>query len=277
NAPLTNVSLVEYWQCDRSGTGNANLSLYWEDASLSGITTCTDLTIAHWNGSSWDEKLGTAGGTCSGTGAGSVITNALITTFSPFTFGSKTLGNINPLPITLLTFTAIPVGKNVRVNWSTATEKDVDYYEVEKSKDGINFEFVDKIKSHGNGNSTSTMNYTTVDQNPYKGVSYYRLKQLDKDKTVFYSSVVTVNFNEALKTEFSLYPNPTSKEFFVEGDFNENTELIITNVLGKIITPSILTKTNLKINVDCSILPAGVYFITVKNGDEMNTKKVIIK
>src|SRR5690606_24650001 len=30
NAPLTNVSLVEYWQCDRLGTGNANLSLYWE-------------------------------------------------------------------------------------------------------------------------------------------------------------------------------------------------------------------------------------------------------
>ncbi|MBK6523313.1 MAG: DUF2341 domain-containing protein [Sphingobacteriaceae bacterium] len=50
NAPLNHVSVVEYWQVDRAGAGNANLTLYWEDASVSGITNCPDLTIARWNG-----------------------------------------------------------------------------------------------------------------------------------------------------------------------------------------------------------------------------------
>ncbi len=277
NAPLTNVSLVEYWQCDRTGTGNANLTLYWEDASLSGITTCTDLTIARWNGTSWDERPGTAAGTCSGTGAGSVTTNAALTAFSPFTFGSKTAGNINPLPITLLTFTAVPAGKNVRINWSTATEKDVDYYEVEKSKDGVTFEFVGIIKSHGSGNSNTTMNYNTIDQKPYMGISYYRLKQHDKNKDFYYSPMVTVNFNEANNMIFSLYPNPAKNEFYLSGFFNEGSELIVRNILGEIVLPTTISVTNDQIQINCSEFAAGVYFVTLLSNGERETQKIIIK
>lgn len=100
NPPLNNVSMLEYWQVDRvGGTGNANLSLYWESATGSGINNCTDLTVARWNGASWDERLANTvtGSNCTGSGTGTVTTNLPVTAFSPFTFASSTWGGVEPI------------------------------------------------------------------------------------------------------------------------------------------------------------------------------------
>lgn len=88
NSPLTAVSNLEYWQLDQlNGTSTVQLSVYWEDAMASAITDCAELSIAQANGSSWDNILSVASGSCTGTGAGMVQSNGTIGTFGAFTFG----------------------------------------------------------------------------------------------------------------------------------------------------------------------------------------------
>lgn len=275
NAPLTNVSLVEYWQCDRSGTGAANLALYWEDASLSGITTCTDLTIARWNGASWDERLGTAVGTCTGTGAGIVTTNAALTAFSPFTFGSKTAGSVNPLPITLLSYTAVPVGRNVEISWSTASEINNDYFTIEKTKDGSAFEIVGKVK--GKGNSSSNVNYVLTDHLPYTDLSYYRLKQTDLNGDVHYSQLVSVNFSNDSRQNVKLFPNPNNGEFVIEGIDAANFEMSIHNAFGDKVNYQVNSKSMDSIHINCSELASGVYMVNITSRGITTFHKLVVQ
>ena len=156
---LNNISTGEYWQVDRiAGAGNANLSLYWEDATASGINNCPDLTIARWNGASWDERPGTTvgGSTCSGSGTGTIVTNAVLTAFSPFTFGSK-LSSVNPLPVELINFTANCSGDGIALNWSTASETKNDYFLLERSVDGNTWLDIKHIKGANNSSSLKSI------------------------------------------------------------------------------------------------------------------------
>jgi hypothetical protein len=95
------------------------------------------------------------------------------------------------LPISLTSFTAISVDQNILLNWETASEQDNDYFEVLRSTDGKKFSLVGKV--NGAGNSTSVKNYSLVDENPFSGVSYYKLVQHDFDGKTSESNVISVD------------------------------------------------------------------------------------
>lgn len=274
NTPLTNVSLVEYWQCDRTGAGNANMTLYWEDASLSGITSCADLTIARWNGASWDERIGTASGSCSGTGVGNVVTNAVVTAFSPFTFGSKTTGSVNPLPISLVTFTAIPKGKVVDIEWRTVTELNNDHFAIERTIDGVSYETIAKVK--GKGMSQVSQNYSTQDVSPFKGLSYYRLKQTDLNGEFSYSPLVPVNFSEESKESWSIYPNPNTGTFSFLKLEEGTVDISVYNALGEIVINERHEVINNMPYAGCKDLIPGVYLVRVLFNETSKYQKMII-
>jgi hypothetical protein len=210
NAPLTDVSVLEYWQLDRiAGAGNAQVSLYWEDATLSGITTCSDLTIARNNGSSWDERpASTVGGSsCSGSGSGTITTTAVVTAFSPFTFGSKQPGAINPLPITLLDFKATCHKSDIQLEWHTASEKNNAYFILQKSMNG--YEWNEISRQAGAGTTETGMSYAFNDKQSANGQNYYRLAQEDFDGRQ--SSWWTIEANCLAENDrMKIYPNPSS-------------------------------------------------------------------
>jgi hypothetical protein len=113
-----------------------------------------------------------------------------------------------PLPIMLLSFTAEIDENHVQLDWSTASELNNDYFNVEHSKDGVVFTSVNKIR--GAGNSVQTLNYSSIHHPAIDGISYYRLKQTDYDGKISYSDKVSVEFNDNLI--FDIYPNPFSGE-----------------------------------------------------------------
>ncbi len=181
----------------------------------------------------------------------------------------------SPLPIELLTFTVIPINKKeVLVDWSTATEKNNDYFEIEKTIDGINYEFVGK--QNGNGNSNTKNSYSLIDHQPKKGLSYYRLKQVDLNGDLSYSPLAAVNLGAADEISYSLYPNPNKGEFTIVGNV-EGGELSIYNVVGQKVEYRINSKTNSSITIDCFGLSSGIYFINMKLGSETKTQKFIIE
>jgi hypothetical protein len=276
---LHNVSAIEYWTCNRvAGASGVTVKLYWESASRSSITNLTsDLVVARWNGSAW-ENAGQSAITVSNPGD---ITSNSNSAFGPFTFGS--LNGSNPLPIELLSFNAsVNSEENVDVVWTTASETNNDFFTVEKTLDGIHFETVAIVD--GAGNSTQHLHYAIIDTDPYDGVSYYRLKQTDFNGMCAYSDVVAVDVEKSTAFSINVFPNPGNGAVInleIDSDSEQEVVVTITDVLGKqCYNEKISTAGNGKntftITPVNQLIP-GIYFVSVNAGGKELTQRMMIK
>ncbi|MGY6561780.1 MAG: glycine-rich domain-containing protein [Luteibaculaceae bacterium] len=173
------------------------------------------------------------------------------------------------LPIELLSFDAKPLHGQVELTWTTLSELNNAYFSLERSKDGVFYEVIEEIP--GAGNSSSRIDYNTIDQNPLTGISYYRLKQTDFDGQYAYFNPVSVTIQNNAKYEIMLYPNPASKLLNLVSKAEEYT-VDVQNNLGEII----FRAKNLK-QLDLSNFPDGTYFIRATFPDNIPiVKKLII-
>lgn len=274
---LNNVSSKEYWILNHiNGSSNVKVTLYWEDSLRSGIDASqTDLRVAHFNGTKWvDEGANAVNGGTSG-----FVTSDTVSSFSPFTFGSLGLSN-DPLPIELLSFDASPNGNEVNITWQTATESNNNYFLVEKTKDGKTFEKVANIK--GAGNNFESRNYSAIDLHPYEGLSYYRLKQVDYDGSVYYSNLVKINYLKQKPFYVTIQPNPCGGGNFyigMNGKEGRKTTLKLINPSGETVFSSNFIQHDGKILKPVFLpysLSPGVYFLVGESNDGFFREKLII-
>jgi fibronectin-binding autotransporter adhesin len=123
------------------------------------------------------------------------------------------LSGIAPLPVALTKFTATAVGAAVQVAWTTASEKNSAYFEVQRSANGQRFDILTQVAAQGT--STTLHNYESRDAQPLPGQSYYRLRLVDRDGTFSYSAVAAVRFGAASgPAVVTLYPNPGTGRSF---------------------------------------------------------------
>jgi len=190
---------------------------------------------------------------------------------SGFAFASVgSPGNEVPLPVTLLNFTAQPQGSQVLLRWETAMEDNNDHFEVEHSPDVSAFQFLTSVAGHGN--SATQQHYQAVDPNPYKGLNYYRLKQVDKDGLANYSKIVSVDMSTN-ETGFSMhvYPNPARQTVTIDltSPRTINSMLSLYNAEGKLISRRycLLAAGANQLTWDISHLSAGMYYCKVENTD----------
>ena len=126
------------------------------------------------------------------------------------TNGNITTTNINVatpicptiLPVELISFTTSTIDGHVQLNWVTQSEINNDYFTVERSVDGINFTPISKV--NGAGNSSERLNYSTFDNTPLNGTSYYRLKQIYWMMNKVGFKIVGIEFNETNGGSFSI-------------------------------------------------------------------------
>ena len=123
-----------------------------------------------------------------------------------------TLGTINmsgtPLPVELLSFEGRALSATTALlEWRTATEHDNDYFTVERSTNGQDWDPVGV--QDGAGNSATELSYSMVDRAAPGGLCYYRLRQTDLNGTSIWSDVVPVRFSEAVDNRPFAYPNPS--------------------------------------------------------------------
>ena len=186
-----------------------------------------------------------------------------------------------PLPVDLLFFDANVIEKTVHLSWVTATEINNDYFTLEKSVDAKNWEVV--TYTQGAGNSNQLINYLEVDYQPYKGISYYRLKQTDFDGSYKYFDIVPVKMVNTDSIDIAVYPNPVEhlQTVTVEHSFNNNQEVLVVlrDIQGKEFYSKVhLSSSNNKligIPIDYQI-PSGVYFVIATSENKIFSKKLII-
>ena len=271
---LNHISYEEYWTLDRTGAASSvEVTLSWDTIRSGGVDNLTTLRIAHWDGSTWGNEGN--GGTTGDVVAGTIVSSGAISSFSPFTLASTRLEN--PLPVTLLSFTGEKLEKSSLLKWETKTEVNNDYYQLEKSNDGINYSYLAQI--NGVGNSNIELEYSYVDDNPYYGDNYYRLKQVDFDGTFKYYSPIVINFsNSNFNDDIKLYPNPVinSQNLIITyNNINKNSIIKIVDIKGSEINIS-CTITDGKISISTTNLDKGTYFAILKtNGETINKMFVV--
>jgi hypothetical protein len=174
----------------------------------------------------------------------------------------------SPLPVELISFKASKVNPNqVQIKWSTASEKNNDYFTVERSHDGSSFSEVSRMK--GAGNSSSPKNYSIIDKDPLEGVNYYRLIQTDFDGTseIFKPIAVDLGTNKSSIAKARVVSNPFIDNFSVIFSMDENVTAQVTllSLNGQVV---------FKENID---LNAGINSYNFAKGDELNLGVYIIK
>ncbi len=178
-----------------------------------------------------------------------------------------------PLPIELLDFNAKSIGKEIRLDWSTASETNNDYFTIERSIDGRIFEAIGT--QAGSGTSSEMNNYSFLDKSPERGLNYYRLKQTDFDRQYSYSNVVSAKIN--IDNEIQVYPTLVEDILTVQrsSDNHGETMIIIHDITGRSFLNSVIEENELKKELSLIDLNQGIYFISIYNSEEVQTFKIV--
>ncbi len=181
------------------------------------------------------------------------------------------------LPIELLSFTGRNINGVNELAWKTATEENSDYFEIQKSTDGVNFARIGTVDAAGT--SLTTLSYTFEDASPAIGNNYYRLRMVDLDATFEYSNVVQITTR--IKGDIAVYPVPVNEAMYLVYDSNNTgtIQIQVVNFVGQ----TLLTRTENTTQglntyeINTNPLAAGTYLIQVTDDNGPSKVKRFVK
>ncbi len=205
--------------------------------------------------------------------------NVPITNGMYISLGNTSPMSMFPLPIELLYFNAKFEVDHVNLSWSTASELNNDYFQIERSGPDLNWKEI--LTTQGAGNSNTTQYYNEKDRDPLLGVSYYRLKQVDFDGNYKYSNVVSViNDNFDSGDEVFIYPNPVHGGSIIlripYAMSDIKTTVTIYDLSGKRILEYVLQKGGKLSEINIAKLEPGAYLVQIHSTLLEETKKLIV-
>ena len=165
------------------------------------------------------------------------------------------------------------------VSWVTATEIDNDFFTLEVSATGSEWNLVETLS--GAGNSTSAIDYKVLDTKATAGTSYYRLSQTDFDGTTELVGVVEITREGVSFNVNELYPVPAYDFVNVEYEIATSSDITIEvlDMLGRVKFANniVAVQGANNLTIDVNDYPQGVYFLTIKVGDSVTTKKFVVE
>jgi hypothetical protein len=185
----------------------------------------------------------------------------------------KTYDN-TALPVSFSNFTVTKNNSTAQINWSTASETNNNFFTVEKSNDGVNFEMITTVK--GAGNSNTVIAYNVVDNSLTAGTSYYRIKQTDFDNNSTYSAIVSISNSN--NSQLSVYPNPVNAgdEIQVTIVDMKDAQITVRDLQGMDYFSGNATGTD-SFSINTNHIAPGMYIVTVASENNHYSQKVIVK
>jgi len=184
------------------------------------------------------------------------------------------------VPVEFLSFTASSNGKEVSLNWSTATELNNQLFEVQRSFEGSEFAMVGSV--YGKGTTTERQDYIYRDKIPADGKYFYRLKQIDYLGRYEYSDIIEIElrvFNSFLLEQN--FPNPFNPTTTIGYGIKEKSEvkIAVLNAIGEEMALLVNEEKEAgyhTVGFNAANLPSGVYFYQLRAGSFVQTKKMIL-
>ncbi|MBX9850808.1 MAG: T9SS type A sorting domain-containing protein [Cytophagaceae bacterium] len=174
-------------------------------------------------------------------------------------------------PVNLMDFNLEDQSGKVRLSWATSTEENNDYFNIERSTDGINFETLGTVK--GAGKSSSILWYTYTDFIPSEGINFYRLAQHDFDGKVNYSNVIT--YEKKFPFQCVIIPNPFEDELNVSLNSPDNIieYIAIKDLSGRILFESTAHTGIVKFDLG-KFLSKGMYLMEIYSREGKMVSKI---
>lgn len=243
---------------------------------IKGINATESINISKASGTAWNAGLGVANSYTfiSGDYAAAGPQFNTRNTFLPDagrTFRFTQTASI--LPVTLLSFSAIPNNKNVLLNWSTTNEINNKNFEIQRSIDGTNFTTIGITNAIGN-NSGLNNNYEFTDNSPSTSSIYYRLKQNDIDEKFNYSAIIKVSRNNIVSFDVTVInPFTNSIQMQLQSALQQAISVTLINTNGQILL-------NKELNIQAGVnavslatptISTGIYYLKIvsKSGEKI--------
>lgn len=175
-------------------------------------------------------------------------------------------------PLRFLSFTGEKVNRTTVLHWTTDNEINTARFEIERSTNGVAFTSIGTINA---ANSSGVHQYSFTDQTPVEGLNYYRLKQVDRDGRVAYTTIIKI-LHKAYGQVIRIQPNPAVHEIRIDFVTQRKTLLIsVFDAQGKqVVQTSITNQAIHKLNI--STLAKGHYTLLLSDG-ERNAADSFIK
>jgi hypothetical protein len=204
--------------------------------------------------------------------------------FSEFWLNNGGFDNNHPLPVQLISFTAVKSSnkKDVLASWKTASEYNVDRFDIEVARGTDEFRQsrffkIGEVVSHGNSNSEQQYNFVDVENNK-SGVRYYRLKIIDADGSFRYSAIRPVVFTDDIA--WQVYPNPSAGIFnlICQANDGETMKVKVYDVAGRIVYQTSQTGNGFmqKISIDlgAGAFASGLYLLEAETGESKQSFRI---
>lgn len=192
------------------------------------------------------------------------------TTSDHYPVFTKYLFNQSVLPLTILQFTGANIKGIAALHWLTAQEINTGYFIVERAA-GSTWKAIGQVAAKGN--IATSNEYDFVDAAPVTGDNYYRLKEVDKDGRVQYSTTVKLSFGNS--SVFSVNPNPATDAAIITLPGTQTVTVDVYTSTGKRVLTVKSTSTQVWVNV--SSLAKGIYYVkaTGKTG-LLGVRKLVV-
>ena len=265
NLPAGIYAHIERVWKSQNTNHSQNVTIGFETSMLVAYTPVSNLRLLVDNdGTDWTNATVYSGAVINGTHVD--FSGITLNGTTPY-FTLATITPLTPLPVTVIDFQAHPVNdRKVQLDWQTSSEINSDYFIIQRSVDGINWEYVATMQAAGN--STQLLNYQTFDTNPYSGTSYYKLLQYDLNGSIATTDLAVIYLDIFQESGISIYPNPVTDFAFIKSDSHTVPEFHIYNMLGQDIRASIpfFDQEGGVLLLDLKHISAGMY--TLKCGDQ---------
>ncbi len=182
------------------------------------------------------------------------------------------------LPVSLISFQATPLEKNIQLVWKTSQEVNNRGFIIERSLDGTSFSQVGWVNGNGTTSLASTYNFT--DNFVQSNVTYfYRILQVDIDNRQVYSQVRNARLKPGSGISIMVNPNPAKDyvNLFIKGTNNKATVELVNGLGQKLLQKNEINASNGTYRLALPGLSKGVYTIVVYLPEGAYTKKIIVQ
>lgn len=183
---------------------------------------------------------------------------------------SEILANCsNIFPVSLVSFKAYSSTRKNILQWKTASEHLLDFYQVEHSRDGIRFDPIGNVQSRLTvGNEYQLKTYELTHPNPSNGLNYYRLKMVDQDGQYNYSDIASLRNGERLQ----LFPNPTRNRVYIQGLDDNPVKAVLRDIMGRVLFE---TRVSNGEAIDLTNQSSGIYILSIESGNQPSVFRVV--
>lgn len=266
-APLVAVNHAEYWTLNQNTGGTARVKLNWDNTKVGFPNyVISDLRTAVYSGTEWINTGGSASGSAATTGS---ITSDPLNSFGRFSIASVSF----VIPLKFLGIAAFRENASVHIRWQTANEVAVNFYEVQRSHDGLHFTTIGTAPAK----NLDLQSYFYLDMNAPPSKLFYRIKANDLDGASRYSKTATVS--AIGQTEYvALVENPvrSSIQLAVHSTVVSEYSYRLINSAGQVCKKGFFKSDGSStISIPLAVLP-GDYMLIVTNAEKQQQFKLVV-